>query len=647
VSGFEKLFSPFPLRGRTLANRLVCVAHTTSMGQDGLPADRVRDYYVERARGGVAMIVMEPVPVHETARLTVANFVDGDDGLVAPLALLADAVHEHGTVIVSQLYHVGAHASSLASMRERWAPGPHAGDGPDRTHAVTRAEIAEAVRSFASTGARALEAGVDGVEVLMAHGGLIGSFFSETQNRRTDEYGGTFENRIRFAGEVLESTRAAIGPEAILGITLSGDHFHAGEPGGEECAAIAAALARASDIDYVAVGNGSYHAFEMIIPPMDVELGVGIPFARRVKEALPGTAVVAEGRITTPELGERALAEGACDLVGMARALIADPELPDKARTGRLGEIRPCIGCNQQCWGRRSQQFFISCLQNPAVGLEGRYGGRKLRRTVTPRRVVVAGGGPAGLEAARVAAERGHDVSLLEREAQLGGQALLAARLPHHAEFLAVVTYRERELARLGVDVHLGVEATVPRVLELAPDSVLVATGSRPAPESRWDGPVLAAADVVGGIRIPDGPLVLVDEEGHRKALGTAELLASEGRAVTLVTRAASVGRPLEAIGVLPGQLRRLAAAGVRLETLSEVEGFDGESALVRSIYDGRRQRIPAAVLVVAAPHVADDALVEPLRAAGLEAVVIGDALAPRLIDAAIRDGSRAAWELA
>lgn len=654
---FPRLFSPLELRGRRLRNRIVSTAHKATMGEGGVPAERARHYYVERAAGGVGLIVTEPVPAHETAPATAAAFLADDDRLIPAFARLGEAMHAEGAAIVAQVHHIGAYADPLATMRERWGPTglQRAGVG-ERVHGMSRAEIRELVAAFGRAAARIAAADLDGAEVLMAYDGLIDSFFSPALNHRRDNYGGPLFNRVRLAREVLLTVREQLGEDRILGFTVSGD---ARPSEGESIDEIAATLAHAAGVDYVGVGHGGYSRFRLTIPAMDVEAGFGAVTAKRMKAALSDVAVIAEGRMISPDLAERALTDGACDLVGMTRALIADPQLPEKARTGRVGEIRPCIGCNQQCWGRRSQQFFISCLQNPAVGLEGRYGVRRLGRAARSKRLVVIGGGPAGLEVARVAAERGHSVTLLDAGDALGGQALLAARLPHHAEFANVVGYRVRELRRLGVRTRLGLRATPADVLALEPDVAVLATGS--VPEREGYQPALGAtvmiddaarrrvttpAEVLAGAPIEDGPVVLLDGEGHRRSLGTAEVLASRGHPTTVVAADPFVGAGLAPIAALDGYMERLAALGVSLMPMAAVTRYDGAEVVTRSLYDGAQRAVPAATLVVSVPPLPELGLLEPLRSAGLEPMVIGDARAPRLMDAAIRDGHRAGWEM-
>jgi 2,4-dienoyl-CoA reductase (NADPH2) len=427
--------------------------------------------------------------------------------------------------------------------------------------------------------------------------------------------------------ETAARTRTADRPDRLLGLTVT-----AALP---EYELAVAELTSRCDVDYVGVGHGNYEQPHLVVPPMELPPGHGVPFAARAKRAAPGVAILAEGRINRPELGERALADGACDLVGMTRALIADPELLVKARAGRPERIRECVAYNL-CIARRFRKFPVACVQNPAAGAEAELG--RLEPTGSPRDVLVIGAGLAGLEAARVAAERGHRVTLLEREEVPGGQVRLLSRLPLQGPFSELVDWRVRELGRLGVDVETGVGADGPSAAERAPECVLVATGARPEPLA---GSV-AAAPVLGGEPLPDGPVVVLDFEGHRKGGGVAEWLAGRGRRVTLValTRPALAALAPATVGAL--MLRRLAGLGVELVEGHSLAGIgSGEVRLVRD-YDGSQLVLAAAAVVHAAPHRPDDPLVEELRRQGIEARAIGDARAPRTVEDAIRDGYRA-----
>jgi 2,4-dienoyl-CoA reductase-like NADH-dependent reductase (Old Yellow Enzyme family)/thioredoxin reductase len=626
---FQHLLAPLTVRGHRLRNRIVLTAHTTSFGEDGVPGERARAYYEARAAGGTALIVMEPLPVHPTAGVTPQNYRFDHPRFVPALRRVVDAVHGYGTAFVSQLYHLGPNADDTATMRERWAPSERAvPDGPGMVHVVDEDDIAELLDGHERAARAAVAAGVDGIECMFAYDTLVDGFMASRWNRRGDGYGGPLENRMRLAREILEGLRGAIGPDRLLGVTLSA--------GLEEYVEAAEHLAARCDVDYLAIGNGSYDTPHLLIPPMGTQPGMGIACAAPVKARTSGPAIVAEGRINHPDLAERALAERACDLVGMTRALIADPTMPAKVARGALPTIRPCIGDNL-CIARRIRKFPIACLQNPAAGFEAsattRGGGR---------RVVVVGGGVAGLEAARHAAELGESVTLLEREPELGGQVRLLAWLPGREEYLPAVEWRVRELARLGVDVRrAGGTASTEDVLELDPDLVVVATGSEP-PRPAADA-ALTATDVLAGQPLPEGAAVVVDEEGHHKGMGVAELLARQGREVTLVPVSGPAGAELESAFALPLALERLHEAGVRVVEGYAVAQIAPGRVTLRRAYDGTPRTLEAALVVYAARHRACSGLVPALRARGVDAVAVGDARAPRQVADAIREGYAAA----
>ena len=623
---FPHLLAPLELRGHRLPNRIVLTAHTTSYGQDGVPGPRARAYYERRAAGGTGLIVMEPLPVHASGGVTPQNYRYADERFVPALREVVDAVHRHGTVFVSQLYHLGPNADDMATHRERWGPSERpVPDGPGMLHALDEVDVAELLEGHERAARAAVAAGVDGVECMFAYDTLVDGFMAARWNRRDDAYGGSFENRMRLAREILAALRGAVGPERLLGVTLSA--------GLEEYVEAAEHIASRCDVDYLGIGNGSYDAPHLLIPPLGTPLAMGVECAAPVKARAGAAAVIAEGRINQPELGDRALRDGACDLVGMTRALIADPDLPRKAARGDAAAIRPCIADNL-CIARRIRKFPIACLQNPEAGFE-----EETRTADGGRRVVVVGGGVAGLEAARRAAEIGDAVTLFERETELGGQVRQLAGLPGRGEFGLAVAWRERELDRLGVEVRRGTLATAEEVATLAPDLVVVATGS--TPPARTDGS-FTTDDALVPEALPPGAVVVVDEEGHHKGLGIAELLARSGREVTLVAAAGPVGAELVPAFALPLALEQLIAAGVRIvEGHSFARREDGRVVL-ESKLDGSRRSLDAPVVVHAARRNAVADLVRPLRAGGLAVVAVGDARAPRQVADAIRDGFEA-----
>ena len=631
-SRFPLLLSPLEVRGTRLPSRVVFTAHTVSLGQDHVPGERARGYYAARAAGGAGMIVMEPLPVLPNGGVTPQNYRYDDERFVPALRAVVAAVHEHGTVFVSQLYHLGENADPFAGDSERWAPGPGlAPGGPDGLRPMDGEDIAALIDGHVCGARAAIAAGADGVECMFAYDTLVDQFLSAERNLRSDAYGGALEGRARLAREILDALRAEIGPDRLLGITVT-----AAMNGYEDALAH---LSARCDIDYAGVGHGNYETPYLIVPPMDFAPGHGVPFAARAKRAVPGLAILAEGRINRPEIGERALADGACDLVGMTRALLVDPLVPQPARDGESERIRECIGYNL-CLARRLRKFSVACVQNPAMGYEATLG--DLSPASERRDVLVVGAGLAGLEAARVAAERGHRVTVLERAEAPGGQVRLISRLPVQEPFAELIDWRVRELRRLEVELVLGVEADAGECERRAPDAVVVATGADP---SALAGST-PAAEVLAGAPPGDGPVVVLDFEGHRKGAGVAETLAEGGREVTLVALGSSALSALTYSTVGALALRRLAGLGVAL-----VEGHrlvaieDGAVHLARA-YDGTPLALATRAVVHASPHTPADALVGELRARSISVRAIGDARAPRLVEDAIADGYRAALAL-
>jgi len=658
---YPLLLSPLTLRGHVLPTRAVFTAHTTSFGSDGVPGPRALAYYEARAAGGAGLVVMEPVPVLPNGGVTPQNYRYDAPGFVPGLRAAVEAVKRHGTGFVSQLYHMGANADPQSPWSERWAPSAVQGPGwADALRAVDEVDLGDVVEGFVAAARAAVAAGVDGVECMFAYDTLVDQFLDPRRNRRSDGYGGDLPGRARLAVEILTALRQAVGPDRLLGVTLT-----ASTPGYVD---VAAHLSAVCDVDYLGVGNGNYENVHLIIPPMELPEGVGVPNAARVTAALGGPlasrptrgpAVVAEGRVVRADVGERALEDGACDLVGMTRAMIADPDVVRKAREGREGEVRECVAYNL-CIARRLRRYPIACVQNPAAGAE--HTGAPAPAS-PPRRVVVVGAGPAGLEAARVAAERGHRVTVLERDAAAGGQLRLVAALPLQAPFAELVRWRLAELGRLGVEVRYGVGASAEAVLALRPDAVVVATGSRPGPvdgcepaahvvrslvDRRGTAAVVRAAGDAppGAAGGGPGTVVLVDTEGHRKGVGTAELLAAAGWRVTLVAVGGPAAGLLENSKSGPLALRRLRDLGVRLVEGHRVVGLSAGVVRLARRYDDEPLDLVADRVVLAVPHEPVDGLVAPLRRAGVDVRAVGDARAPRLVEDAVHDGYRVGAQL-
>jgi 2,4-dienoyl-CoA reductase-like NADH-dependent reductase (Old Yellow Enzyme family) len=647
---FPHVFDPVRLRHKTLRSRITFGAHTANMADGGLPGARHIGYYRERALGGAGMIVVEPVPIHRTAVLTRGNFRPDDDAIIPACLRVTDACRAVApdVVLVQQLYDVGQHGDADNSFAPNWSPsGLPSYHDADGSHAMTTAEIDELIEGFIAAAARAQASGFDGVEVFAAYHALVDQFWTPWSNRRTDAWGGSFEDRMRFSCEVLGRIRERCGDDFIIGLAVSVD------PGAEATLsldALSEVVAWHDErrlMDYVTCGTGSYFDFFQIIPTSLYDQRLGEPYAAALKGVVRHALVQAESHIRTPEAAEAVLAAGHADLVSIVRGQIADPHLVNKARAGRPEDVRPCISCNQLCWGRRSRDYWISCLINPSAGREYEWGGDRFEAATNPRRVLIVGGGPAGLESARVAAERGHAVTLLERHAALGGQFRLAGRQPSRMQILDLLAWFEGRLAALGVDVRLGVEATADGVAdtiaERAADEVIVATGSRPPRTGfqralplvdRLPGSdarnVLAIQDVLDGATVPGERVLVLDDVGDWRGLGTALHLAEAGHAVTLLTAAPVIGGGL-AHSAADGPLRaRFARAGGRWVTSVAMLGWRDGVAVLVSTLTGESSKVDADALVLAETPVAETALGEALTARGIAHHEIGDCVAPR-----------------
>jgi len=658
MSGHPHLTRPLTLRGLTLKNRIVFGAHTANMADDGLPGPRYRGYLTERARGGAGMIVAEPVPVHRTGVLTRGNFRPQDDSIIPAFRTLTEAVREQGAVIVQQLYHIGAHGDSDLSFRPHWSPsgGPSYHDH-DGSHAMSPAEIEELLDAHAQAARRAREAGFQGVEIWAAYHSLIDQFWTPWSNRRTDDWGGSLHNRTRFSRRLIERIRAEAGEDFLIGLAISHSDAFPVTLQGDDLLEIVALHDATGHIDYVTVGAGSYLDFARIIPPFTEPEGLTTPFTARLKAELRHAVVTAEAGIRTPDAGEQAIRTGAADLVSIVRGQIADPHLAAKTMSGRAGQVRGCLSCNQMCWGRRARDYWISCLINPSAGREWEWGGEPFAPAPVARRVVVVGAGPAGLEAARTAAERGHRVTLFEASGEIGGQFRLAGLQPRRAQITDLMDWYGREILRLGIELRLNTYAEPADIRALAPESVILATGSLPDDDGfqRWlpQAPRLPGLEA-GQVWSPEavlrrearlsGTVIVYDEGGHWKGGGTAWHLAEAGCQVILVTPGAMVGQDLVRTAA-DGPLRaRLAGLGVVFVTEHLIARWHGNGATLRCLLTGAERQVAASALVMATTNRAFDPLSDAL--ADLGPRLVGDAAAPRLAPFAFHDGRRAGLEV-
>ena len=652
---FPHLTKPLKLGHKTLKNRVVFGAHTTNMAQGGLPGDQHLAYYLERAIGGAAMIVVEPIPVHPAAALTRGNFRHSTDEVIAPFKRLTSACQEHGAVMIQQLYHVGAHGDQDNSFHAAWSPsgGPSYHDS-DGSHEMSGAEIEATIVSFVEAAKRCQKSGFDGVEVWAAYHCLLDQFWTPFSNTRDDAWGGSLENRTRLSREILRRIRTACGPDFIIGLSVNDEPGVEAALGREDMAEIIALHDQECLMDYVTVGSGSYFDFYTLIPSFQYAENLGVDLATRLKSIVRHAAITAESHIRTPDNANSVLGAGGADLVSIVRGQIADPHLVTKALTGRVDDIRGCLSCNQQCWGRRGRDYYISCLINPSVGHEHLWGGDRFTPALTPQSVLVVGAGPAGLEAARVASERGHKVILAEASPELGGQFRLAGLQPRRAQILDLMAWFERQLTQLGVDIRYNCYLEADEIAEINADQVILATGSLP-PETGFqkalphlrelpglNAQVWSAADVMGRAARLGNKVIVLDEGGNWKGCGTAWALAEEGHDVTLVTPDPMVGKELFRSATDAPLRRRLAQLGVRFVTESALTKWGADGAEVVSLLTGEHELVVAQSLVLATVNHADTALWNDLSRLGISAKLLGDAHAPRNAAYAIYDGRTA-----
>ena len=654
---FPHLCSPLKIGAHTLRNRIVFGAHTSNMAENGVPGERHIAYYAERAIGGAAMIVVEPMPVHAAAVLTRGNFRHSEDDVIPHFRKLTDSIRSNGAVAIQQLYHVGAHGDSDLSFHPHWSPsGMPSYHDSDGSHAMTEAEIRETIDGFVQAARRCKAAGFDGVEVWAAYLGMVDQFWTPWSNRREDAWGGSLENRTRFSREIMSRIRKTCGPDFIVGLAVSDDPESSVTLQRDELAEIVRLHDDLRLMDYVTCGSGGYLNFYPLMPTFIYPEKLGVDLAATLKRVVKHAVVTAESHIRTPDNAETVLGEGSADLVSIVRGQIADPHLARKAVEGRPEDVRGCISCNQMCWGRRGRDYWISCLVNPSVGREYQWGGDRFSPTDDPKTVLVVGGGPAGLEAARVAAERGHRVTLVEASSRLGGNFRLAGLQPRRAQIVDLIDWYERQLDTLGVDVRLNAYIEADDVVAQGADHVILATGSIPA-ETGFQK-ALPSVDVLPGIdrggvwsieavmarqaRLGKRVLVL-DEGGGWRGCGTAWKLAEEGHEVVILSPDAMIGKELVRTAADAPLRKALAKMGVGWRLEVSVLEWHGDGATVLDHNTNRRSLVEGDSLVTATTNLAADWLARELGAIGCAAVSVGDCAAPRQAPYAFFEGRKAA----
>ena len=649
VDRYPLLLSPFELRGRRLRNRIVSTPHATGWSRDGLIDRSEVAYHVRKAAGGCGLVMtFGSASVDRTTEASYGSVALWDVRNEPALRALADGVHAQGALVISQMTHMGRRGTSAVSGIPLRAPS----DLPEGAHMevpvpLAVEELPAIVARFAEAARRLERCGLDGCEVTSFGGHLIEQFFDPQVNTRTDGYGGSLENRTRFAREVLSAVRAAVSDRFIIGFRMAVDQCFAGGLGPDDMIGIARSLASTGTVDLFSVSGGTGAtrlSTGYFVPGDKLPEGVYNERAIRFRRDV-GAPVLVAGRNVEPEMAEEVLA-GGVDLVAMTRAIIADPDLPAKIADGR--RHRPCIGLNDGCIGRLYQGMPMWCSVNPAIREPD------LADVVPadePARIVVAGGGVAGLEAARAAASRGHQVVLFERREALGGRARLAGFRSGRERWHRYIEWIRSEAESAGAEIRAGVEATAERVLAERPDAVIVATGSILRPEARLPGPlpVFDVDELIehGSAGLPDpssGAALILDDDGRQLAPTAAEALTAAGFEVEIATTHPAVADLIDATQ-LPFVLRRLRRDAVRLTPNVIGVSSSPDGVTLRHLYgEDEERRDGIAVVVMAGYRKSLSTLRVELaaRAPGLSVVLVGDALAPRLLLDAVAEGARA-----
>jgi 2,4-dienoyl-CoA reductase (NADPH2) len=643
---FETLFSSLRLGPLRLKNRIVAVPHGTAMMDRGVPTDDDIAFWEARAAGGVAAMITGATTTHRSGVLRDRRRAEPwNPEALAQMARRAQRVHRHGAAIFCQLNHLGREGVGGASEYAPVAPSairsPRDASTP---HPLTAAEIEELIEAFVSGAVNVRGAGYDGIELHAAHGYLIAQFLSPASNRREDEYGGELPGRMRFLEQIIAGIRERCDADCVVGVRLSADEEIPEGMHVDDAIAIAQRLSDLGGVDYLSLTLGQRGAYVKDITHPE---GVAVDAAHAVKRHTTLPVLVA-GRIVDPTMAETILQRGAADLVGMARQLIVDPQWPAKVRLGMTRSIRPCIGLNQEC---RTFPGGILCAASARTGRERWFDEQLLAPRRRGMRMAVVGGGPAGLQAARFAAELGASVVLYEREEQLGGQLRLAAAVPSRAGVFALALHLEHEARRLGVEIRTGAEITEGLFADVSADAdaVILATGARPlAPAFESDGSagLTTVWDLLGGADVDGQRAVVADDgTGFWEAVSAAELLGDAGVSVALVTPARNVGAaiPFESIGPL---LRRLGQRRVTLHPLVHFNGIrNGSVALVHAL-TGDPLELPADFVAVHAGTMSNDGLAALTSDSGAIVRTIGDCVSPRRLTHANWDADRTVLDL-
>jgi mycofactocin system FadH/OYE family oxidoreductase 2 len=648
---FDHLFSSLKLGNVEIPNRICFLAHRTNFGKRGRLTDRHIAYYRRRAQGECGLIIVGELSIHPDDRPWDSMIEVYNSDAVKDFHKLTNAVHEHGTSIFAQLNHHGFQSSGLVTRKEIWGPSAISDIVFGETAKPMEPEDLETlIDSFAEAARIARNGGFDGLEIDMGPESLLRQFLSPLSNHRQDEYGGNLENQMRLPLQVLQRVRRAVGEDFTVGIRLCVDEKFWGAITPNESQQFAERFASEGLADFIEVSVGTYYNLHLFMASMHTPLGFAIEAAERIKKII-NLPIIASHQINIPSMANEILKNGQADAVGMIRNLICDPDGPKKAREGKVNDIRYCVRDNKGCLGRVNRSKTLGCIQNPEVGNEPIDEKPSFTPALLKKRIMVIGAGPAGLEAARTARERGHEVVIYEKETWIGGQINLIKKRPGRQGMEAVILYLRHMLEKLQVPIITGTEVTAALVFKENPDAVIVATGSRPRERpvpGRYGPPiVLNVWEVLTGDFSVGERVLFVDENGGHHAAATVELLADQGKKVHMVTSDLFVGIELASIGDLYLTRQRLLQKGVTFATDLVIDEIVVNRVKGRDIYTNRPIVFEGYdTIIIDMGNVVNDQIYQELKGRVKELYRAGDCVAPRGIDMAILEGRRSGESL-
>ena len=639
---FKHLFTPLQLRHTTIKNRIVTSAHADALAEDGMPKEKARRYYEEKAKGGVGVLMcFGSAGVHPTSPAQDWNGVElFEDRVIPYLAEFAETMHIYNVPVISQITHRGRRGRSVDRLHRMYGPSPIREPNHRETpHTLDEEMITEFVQAFSDAAWRLKQGNFDGCEVNASHCHLIDQFWTQNANRRTDAYGGPLPNRMRFGVRVIEAIRERCGDDFIIGIRITGDDFTKDGLNNMMMQEITGKLDALRILDYFSVIGATAETFvgeAAAVPDMTFSHATYAPLAASIKNVV-SVPVITAGRVTHPMQAEQIVAHQQADLVIMTRALIADPQAPQKAMAGQLDDIRLCRGYNEGCIDRIYTGRGVACVQNATIGRETELDA--LTPTNQPRKVVIVGGGPAGLEAARIARLRGHEVLLIEKDRELGGQTLIAAKAPLREEFSGAAEWLGEQCRKAGAEIRLNCAATPESILSESPDVVVVATGARslipevPGIENALDAWSVLDGDVPAGERV-----AVIDEEYGFQGPNVAELLLDAGKSVEIITSMEAICTLLGAT-TRPPVYQRLFRKGIVIHPHLHVRAIEGDTLITENAWTHTKDELKGYDAVVYAfGGQAVDELSQPLQDQ-VACFVVGDAFAPRTLQHAIMEG--------